>query len=134
MAKMYNAICHTDCYWLETLWKIGNIYEGVIKPNKHFSDDGKIDNPLPPPNPGADKRSNVQLREELQSNFNFKARSKATRKELWSKLQELETASARDALTSDEIKFTAKCGFEAKSHAGVLAHERSCNECKGEQE
>jgi len=37
---IYRAICHTKCYWMDTLWEEGDAYEGTVKPCKHFSKDG----------------------------------------------------------------------------------------------
>jgi hypothetical protein len=135
MPETYKAVCHTKCYWLETLWEKGDVYKGTIEPIKHFSQDGKTENPKPPPNPGDDQRSNVQLRSALKKHpYNFKAPSRWSRKQLWSKLKELEIAVEKDELTNPEDKFFAKCGFQAKTQAGVGAHERRCKICSEEPE
>ena len=95
----YSAICHTPCYWLETLWIVGDVYEGDIEPIKHFSQDGKIDKPVAPKMAGDDKRSNVQLRKVL-TDSGFKPPKTWTRKQLWAKVCEIETAISKDALTN----------------------------------
>ena len=104
MAKVYKAICHTKCYWLETLWQIGEVYEGVYEPGKHFSADGKLDNPLPPPDAGADKRSNKEIREILKSKDNSTKPKSWSRKKLWAALNEFETAEGKDELTNPGTK------------------------------
>jgi hypothetical protein len=43
----YKAICHTKCYWLDTLWNPGDVYIGPAKPCHHFSKDGKRPNEDP---------------------------------------------------------------------------------------
>ena len=96
--KMYKAICHTKCFWLDTLWQPGEVYEGEFEPGKHFNADGKLDKPLPPANPGDDARSNAKLKDELQKH-NFKAPTKWGRKQLWAKLKDLEMARDKDELT-----------------------------------
>ena len=89
----YRGICHTTCYWLDTLWEIGEVYEGNIPPNKHFSEDGKKDAALPPPNAGSDRRSNLELREAIED-FGVNVPKSWTRKKLWARLKELEEAEA----------------------------------------
>lgn len=129
MEYKYTATCHTKCYWLENLWHVGEVYQGNHKPNKHFNEDG-VSPEIPPPVPVDDPRSNVEIKAALKR-MGFTAPSSWTRKKLWSKEKELEMAMAKDALTSDKDKFFAKCGFVAKTLAGVSAHERSCEKCKG---
>ena len=129
MAYKYSATCHTKCFWLNNLWMPGEVYEGNEEPIKHFNQSGKAPD-LPPPDAGSDKRSNVQLRAALKKHpFNFTAPTKWIRKQLWAKLQELELAASKDALLSEDEKFFAKCGFQGKSRAGVVVHERSCVKC-----
>jgi hypothetical protein len=128
----YKGICHTVCYWLDTLWQVGEVYEGSIPLIKHFSVDGEIDRPLPPPDAGSDPRSNKELRRSLKADYNFTAPRGYTRKQLWKKLMELESSSAIDELTSSDMpQYIASCGFEAKTNAGIGAHERHCETCKG---
>ena len=68
--QKFTAICHTKCYWGETLWHIGEIYEGnmPIPPpaDRWFSADGTTDNPEPPPIAGLDPRTNDELRVALK--------------------------------------------------------------------
>lgn len=128
----YRATCHTKCYWLNNLWQPGEVYEGnVHKPNKHFNESGEAPE-APPPTPMDDPRSNAQLREELKKHpYNFKAPSKWIRKQLWAKLKELEMLASKDAAPDDSgNEFVAACGFQSKSRAGVLAHERKCADCQ----
>ena len=128
MAYKYSGTCHTKCFWLDNLWKPGEVYEGDHKPNKHFNSTG-VSPEIPPPTPQDDPRSNKEFRDELKG-LGFTAPSKWNRKQLWFKIKELEVAMAKDALTNPEDKFFAKCGFQGKSQAGVVAHERSCIACK----
>ena len=100
----YKAICHTSCYWKETLWQIGEIYEGDDPPNKHFSKSGKTDPTLPPPDAGSDKRSNKQLRIDLKKDHNFSAPKNWTRKQLWGKIAEIERSQSIDALYAEVDK------------------------------
>ena len=128
--KMYRSICHTKCYWLNNLWKPGQVYEGEIEPGKHFNADGKLDKPLPPANPGDDPRSNAELKMVLKKQHNFTVPTKWLRKQIWGKLKDLELAVSKDALTNeDESEFIARCGFKSKSKAGLVAHERTCSKC-----
>jgi hypothetical protein len=132
MAYKYSATCHTKCYWLENLWEVGEVYEGNEKPNKHFNQSGEAPE-VPPPTRMDDSRSNKELRDTLKK-LNFTAPEKSTRKELWSKLRDLEIAISKDELTNPSEKFFAKCGFQAKTQAGVGAHERRCKICSEEPE
>lgn len=126
----YTAICHTTCYWLNTLWQIGEVYQGDTPPNKHFSESGVKDPALPPPNPGSDGRSTKELREILE-NYGAKVPSQWSRKKVWSKLQELENAAVRDSQTAeDEPAYPCPCGFMAKTSTGASAHSRQCSRCK----
>jgi hypothetical protein len=125
----YRAVCHTQCYWLNTLWRPGEVYEGNLEPIHHFSVDGKLDKPIPPPEPGLDPRPNKVLRAELiRAPFNFDAPKSWPRKKLWSKLQEFERAEEMDELTST-TEVETPCGFIAKNSVGAAAHERQCEKC-----
>lgn len=127
----YTGICHTKCYWLDTIWDIGETYEGSIPPNKHFSTDGKKEVPDPPRNAGSDRRSNIELREALKQHpFNFSAPKSWTRKKLWEKLNDFEIALARDKATAKDAETRAACGKIAASYAGRLSHERKCKKCQ----
>jgi hypothetical protein len=129
MAEVYRGVCHTTCYWLETLWLVGEVYEGDAPPNKHFSIDGKLDVPLPPPDAGGDLRSNIELRQELKrAPFNFDAPKNWSRKKLWARLKEFERAEEIDELTST-TEIETPCGFIAKNTVGAAAHERQCEKC-----
>ena len=136
----YKAVCHTKCYWQETLWKPGDVYEGSAKPCKHFSEDGKIDKPLPPPMACEDTRSNDEIRSILKDKYGSSKPSSWSRKQLWAALRQFETAESKDESTnpSDGVirpeTFTAKCGFVAMSKAGAAAHERACAKCKAPAE
>jgi hypothetical protein len=127
----YREVCHTECYWLNTLWHVGEVYEGNLKPEFHFSEDGKLDKPLPPPEPGLDPRSNKVLRATLRkAPFNFDAPKEWSRKKVWAKLQEFERAEEMDELTSEpSTEVQTACGFLAKNSAGAAAHERQCEKC-----
>jgi hypothetical protein len=116
MGELYKAVCHTKCYWLETLWQVGEIYEGKIKPIKHFSSDGKIDKPVPPPNPGDDKRSNKEIRDTLRDKYGSTKPMSWSRKKLWAAIHEFETARDKDELTSPGKKhnITADTAKKAK--------------------
>lgn len=136
MDYKYRAICHTKCYWLDTLWEIGEIYDGDIPPNKHFSDDGKTDSSTPPPSPGRDPRPTIELKSILSSApFNYKIPTRWSRKQIWVKLAELESLYARDELTTESTdSFECVCGFVSKSSAGLVAHKRSCEKHQEEDE
>ena len=137
----YEAICHTTCYWLETLWDVGEVYEGNVKPNKHFSRDGIKPDGLPAPTPGDDARSNDELVKALSA-FGVRATKKMGRKKLWSKLVELENAALKDELINPstgstqidaeepEMEYEAVCGYTSKTNAGALAHQRKCGKCR----
>lgn len=132
---MVRSICHTKCYWNETLWKPGEIYEGSepvsFPADRWFSSDGKIEHPEPPPIAGLDPRSNAELRSTLKMHpFNFTAPKSWTRKQMWEKLTEFEHAQARDAATAKDAENRAVCGFVSQSKAGALAHERRCKKCQ----
>jgi hypothetical protein len=131
MAYKYSATCHKVCYWKENLWQIGEVYEGNDPPNKHFSKDG-IGPKEEPIDAGQDPMPNVEIKKRLKRHpFNFTVPRKWTRRQMWAKLKEMELAASKDELTNPEDKFSAKCGFEAKSQAGLVTHERSCEICKG---
>ena len=127
----YKAICHTKCFFKNTLWAPGEVYEGNDPPNKHFNEDGKVHGALPPRDAGMDKRSNEELRAILKKKFGSTKPKSYPRKKLWQTLKDFEAAAARDAATPEEDKFFAKCGFQAKTLAGKVAHERTCEKCKG---
>ena len=132
----YKAICHTRCYWLDTLWSVGDVYQGSEKPIKHFSSDGEMGRPVAPPVAGDDPRSNVEIRKILKDKYGSTKPSSWSRKQLWAALRAFETAESRDEVTNPSTgsivieSFPAKCGFVGKSQAGALAHERACAECK----
>jgi len=133
--KTYKGICHTTCYWKNTLWNVGEIYEGDEPFNKHFSVSGVREEPIIAPTPGDDPRSNVELRAVLQNDFNFRAPKNWTRKQIWNRLYELGNAQSKDALLQAESDiaagraFKAPCGFLAKSGSGLGAHTRKCPRC-----
>ena len=129
----HKATCHTTCYKFETMWQPGEVYEGDQDPGKHFSPDGVKDPSAPPPDAGSDPRSNKEIRNILQRKYNSTKPKSWNRKKLWAALQEFEMAEGQDEATnpSNDI-FIARCGFEAKSKAGLTAHERVCPRCKGE--
>ena len=130
--ELIKSVCHTKCYWRETLWDIGAIYEGSSPPpERWFSSDGKVEHPPPPPIPGLDPRSNVELRESLKKHpFNFSAPKSWTRKKLWEKLNDFEIDLARDKATAKDAETRAACGRVAASFAGKLSHERKCKKCQ----
>ena len=129
---MFKSICHTKCYWKETLWEPGEIYEGEDEAiDRWFSSDGKVDRPAPPPIAGLDPRSNDQLRIDLKEHpFNFTAPKSWTRKQMWEKLSEFETAMARDAATAKDAENRAACGYVGASVQATGAHERRCKKCQ----
>ena len=128
---IYEAVCHTKCYWLETLWQVGEVYKGSVEPNQHFSKDGKIDNPLPPPDAGADPRSTKTIIKVLKNKYASTNPKSWSRKKLWARLHEFETLQEQDEATSEAEPtiFSALCGYIAKSKAGCTAHERACEKC-----
>ncbi len=132
MAKYaHRGICHTPCYWKETLWIVGDVYEGDDPPNKHFSSDGEKDPEAPPPDAGSDPRSNLQLRKDLKEHpYNFTAPKSWTRKQMWAKFHEVDRALELDALTAKDSERRALCGFIGKTHAGKLAHQKRCAKCQ----
>lgn len=68
--KIYKAICHTKCFWMDTLWEVNDIYEGPAKPPKHFSKDGKPPNEDPDVMAaGDDPRSTVEMLTVLKKKF-----------------------------------------------------------------
>ena len=132
----YKAVCHTKCYWLETLWEVGDVYEGSEKPCKHFSKDGEIGKPVAPPMACEDTRSTKEIIRLLKDKYNSQKPSSWSRQKLWAALRDFENAESRDESTNPSTgsivieSFTAKCGFVGKSQAGALSHERACAECK----
>ena len=95
----YKAICHTKCFWLDTLWEVGETYEGDIEPGKHFSESGKPDADLPPMDAGKDPRSTNELKEILYK-AGFDVPEEWTRKQVWKKLTDAENAISKDELTN----------------------------------
>ena len=136
MSDKIRGVCHTRCYWLETLWEPGEVYEGSDPLCKHFSADGKLDKPIPPPHPGDDPRSTNTIRNILKDKYNSDYPKHWSRKKVWAALIDFETMGSRDETTNPStgsIKIeavTAKCGFLAKSKAWLTAHERQCSKCK----
>ena len=119
----YQAICHTACYWLETYWEPGEVYQGDIPPNKHFSQDGKIDRVVLPRDAAADPRSNDELREFLKSH-NVRIPNNAARKTLWGKVNAIELAAEKDALTATKDKFEAVAEEQAKKPPAKTARKK----------
>jgi hypothetical protein len=95
----YEAICFRKCYWLDTLWDIGEVYAGDIPPNKHFNETGKPDAELPPMDAGMDPRPTKELKAMLEA-LNFKIPTSWSRKRIWKKLVDLEIAIEKDELTN----------------------------------
>ena len=127
----YTAVCHTKCYWLETLWDVGETYTGDIPPNKHFSDTGVNPNPPPPETVGDDPRSNIELRKALKRHpYNFTVPKSWTRKQMWGKLKDMERSWELDAATNPDKNNIAPCGFIGATNAGKLAHQRKCKKCE----
>jgi len=127
----YKAICHTKCYWLDTLWDVGEIYEGEVPPIKHFSQDGVNPDPPPPETFGDDPRSNIELIAALKKHpYNFTAPKSWSRKQIWAKFKELERAWEIDALTNPDKETLAPCGFVGATKAGTGAHIRKCSDCQ----
>ncbi len=132
----YKAVCHTRCYWLETLWEVGDVYEGSIEPKYHFSKDGELDKPVAPPMACEDTRSTKEITRLLKDKYGSTKPSSWSRKQLWATLRGFETAESRDEVTNPSTgsivieSFPAKCGFVGKSQAGTSAHERACAKCK----
>lgn len=98
MAK-YTAICHTDCYWKNTLWLVGEVYEGDDPPGKHFSQDGIRKGPRVPLDPGTDPRSNVALRQILKDH-GVGVPPNWSRKQMWARVRQIEIAVSKDELTN----------------------------------
>lgn len=96
----YRAVCHKECYWLENLWKPGEIYEGEMPPGKHFSLEGEEPPEEKPIDPGVDPRPTKELKEKLSSAFNFKVPGSWSRKQIWYKLKDMEIAESKDELTN----------------------------------
>ena len=139
----FRATCHTRCFWRDTLWEPGEVYEGDEPPNKHFNETG-VSPEKPPPEAADDPRSNNELRAALKKHpFNFTAPSKWTRKQVWAKLREMEAMYEKDAVTSprqipnmntDTPQYKAACGKICKTAAGLANHERRCGVCKSKKE
>lgn len=100
----YKATCHTKCFWLDTLWEPGNVYEGHEPPNKHFSIDGKKDPEQPPANAGIDPRSTREIRRILRDVYGSTKPKSWTRKQLWQALHEFETGAAKDEAVTPSTK------------------------------
>lgn len=85
---MKKYICVRDCYYLETLWKVGNQLPEGEKPNKHFVALGEGEAIPEDPvalTPGDDKRSTKQIIKDLGNH----GRNGMSRKEafhLWMEL------------------------------------------------
>lgn len=99
----HRGVCYRECYWKETLWKPGEVYEGDDLPGKYFNTDGKSPE-LPPETAAADPRSNKEIREILSKKYNSSLPKSASRKKLWQRLHEFEIAESKDALTDDPKK------------------------------
>ncbi len=102
--KQYRAVCHTACFWENTYWDPGDIYEGVIPPGKHFSADGSPPEVDPSIRRAVDDpRSTVEMRTTLERSFGEKMPEDATRKQIYS------------ALRKRELAKTGQGGIKAKS-------------------
>lgn len=128
----YKAICHTACYWRENLWTPGEVYEGDLEPNHHFSADGLRNPELPPPDHGADPMPTETIRKILKNKYHSTKPRNWSRKQLWRTLKDCEAAAERDALTAEaeEREFIALCGLKAQSNAGMKSHQRNCKKCQ----
>lgn len=126
----YRSICHNKCYWKENLWMPGEIYEGEDPPGKHFHSEGEDAPEEEISEPGTDPRPTVKLKQILKDKFNFNVPMSWTHRKTWMKLRDMEISSSKDNLTNPSMKWTAPCGFDAKSNAGLEAHRRQCDKCK----
>jgi hypothetical protein len=97
----FRKICHTKCYKYETLWDVGDVYEGDEDPGKHFSDDGINTKPEPPKLACDDPRSTVLMVKILKETFGVTMPKSRGRKKIWAKLHEMEKAAAQDEQTQD---------------------------------
>lgn len=127
----YKAICHTRCYWLETLWEPGDVYEGDHPANKHFNKTGYLDkDKAPSTDAGSDPRSTEELKIRLKL-YGMDIDDKWTRKQIWAKLSLADEQAVKDALTDSEAGMVvAKCGFKARTASGLANHQKSCGLCK----
>ena len=96
--RPYKVVCHTKCFWLNTLWEPGDIYEGTDEPardeNKvmrYFSVDGK------PPHTdktiraaGDDPRSTVEMLVTLSKKFGVEMPHDSLRVEVFEMLRKHE--------------------------------------------
>ena len=104
-------VCVRDCYHSETLFKVGDILPGNLKPNKHFMDtDAKtvpVVEDLKPITAGDDPRSTVQMIEDIEK-LGASIDPKTSRKEafaLWVELTKAEGhAQATEAKTEPAKK------------------------------
>ena len=130
----YRAVCWKECYWKENLWSPGEIYEGEDPPGKYFHVEGEDPPEEQIMDPGSDPRPNTLLKKILKEQFGFKTPTSWTRRKIWAKLNEYETASSKDSATKPKKieveKYPAACGYQAKSNAGKIAHERQCDKCQ----
>lgn len=132
---LYRATCFRECYWLENLWKPGEVYEGNVPPGKWFNIEGTPEPELPPDDAGSDPRSNDEIRATLKEKYGASRPKSWPRKKLWADLHDLEMRNEKDESTSptpetQQFPFKAKCGFASKTKAGVMAHERNCGKCQ----
>ena len=103
--KLFKAVCVRRCFKFNTLWKPGDVYEGVDDPGKHFSTEEDYEPDVPPRVPGDDPRSNDELRKALKAHpFNFTAPKSWNRKQIWAKLRDLEHAASKMAEEDDGPK------------------------------
>jgi len=98
--ELIKKICHRKCYVFDTIWDVGDIYEGKEDPGKHFSDDG-MGNPEPPKIAADDPRSTAEMRDILKNKYGVTMRKNQLRKVVWAKLHEMELAAAQDVQTEE---------------------------------
>jgi len=102
----YRAICWKECYWKENLWKPGEIYEGEDPPGKYFKKEGEETPEETTVDAGSDPRPNVEIKRILKDKFNFRVPQTWNRKQMWSKLRDMEIAELKDELTNPTEKKT----------------------------
>jgi hypothetical protein len=86
------------------LWEIGEVYEGDIPPNKHFSADG-ISTSKAPPSAVDDPRSTKELKENLIA-VGMDVPEDWNRKKIWQKHKEMEDSMLKDELTNPSQETT----------------------------
>ena len=108
---MSKYVCQTKCYYLETLWMVGDELPPGLEPNKHFVRSGEFQKETPPPKmtAGDDARPTSVIIDRLKKVFGISVEPGTSRKEAWKLEQEMdagkkEPKNGKPAKSSDEKK------------------------------